>query len=151
MYCTNCGKKIDDDANFCPYCNNKVSFGESHPISKEMKSTIPKALSESENQPTGAIVSLGIAILVFAYGVVCFQDELVTNQTLGFFLIGISIIIECVGYHKLKVHKEKYGLNGIGYKAYLIGKIIFPILIVLLAFFALGFVLTILEMLRIGS
>ena len=24
MYCTNCGRKIDDNALFCPYCGQKV-------------------------------------------------------------------------------------------------------------------------------
>ena len=28
MYCVNCGKKIDDDNQFCPYCGEKLDFGE---------------------------------------------------------------------------------------------------------------------------
>lgn len=68
MYCSYCGKKINENVKFCPHCNNKINT-----IQDEI--AVKKKQSDSENQPTSAILGFVLAIFLCIYGVVCLKEE----------------------------------------------------------------------------
>ena len=61
MYCNNCGKQIDDNAKFCPYCGNNFN-------SEEVKNTDIKNDTKSSKLWMGIMV----AVLVFSIATIGF-------------------------------------------------------------------------------
>lgn len=86
-----------------------------------------KAQSDSERQPTSALVLSGVATILFIYGWLCL-DAGGDAIDFGVPFVLIAIVLGVVSYKKLKTYKEKNGLNGIGYIVYLIFKILIPVL-----------------------
>lgn len=135
MYCTHCGKKIEDDMNFCPYCGQVMGSTEID-IKKEesVHKNIRKINSDSENQPTSALVLLGSAIMVFGYAIVCCNDKSEDVQILGLIIGFVAVLMAFFSYRKMKAHEEQKGLSGIGYIAYLICRVLLPIMEIIIGF-----------------
>lgn len=154
MYCAHCGKEIENDAKFCPVCGQKVAGSEMASDigtgrgsdrgtvgeKKDTANNIRKANSDSATQPTSALVTLGVAVLICAYGIVCYNDSS-EYETFGMILMGISVVLGIITFFKLKAHEKKYGLSGIGYIAYLICRILMPIMMIVMVFVVISTVL----------
>lgn len=75
MFCTKCGKKIQDDAKFCPYCGATVKpiVAVDHQRSTERRQTVVKPASPPQEKSKkgffiGLIAVLAVLGLLFAIG-----------------------------------------------------------------------------------
>ncbi|MBD5547743.1 MAG: zinc ribbon domain-containing protein [Lachnospiraceae bacterium] len=59
MYCTHCGKQIEDNSKFCPYCGNSLSTSDTESVREVLKKTASvvmdsaKAIGNDVNEATG--------------------------------------------------------------------------------------------------
>lgn len=78
MFCSKCGKELQDDTSFCPACGNKV--GETAPT---VSQPVKVMLDPSEAMPEKKVVDSSKS---FGGG-----------KTLGLILIIVSIILDLIG------------------------------------------------------
>lgn len=79
MFCSKCGKKLQDDVSFCPACGNKV--GENAPaVSQPVKVMLDPAEAMPEKKVYDSSKSFGGQ-----------------GKTLGLILIIVSIILDLIG------------------------------------------------------
>ncbi len=85
MYCSNCGKKIDSNAKFCPYCGAKVGISD---LPSNLFAT-PKTFHETEysnkNRTTAGILGLFL-------GVIGVHNFYLGHKTKGIVKVAFSII-----------------------------------------------------------
>ena len=106
MYCKNCGKEIEDDSSFCPYCGSSVN----KKIVVESKATkCDKGNSESCFGAIGFVVSF-IAVL--------YSHSNIALWYVAFALAFIGIVLSCAGMKDIKK-----GENGIAFAGFIIGAI----------------------------
>ena len=106
MYCKNCGKEIEDDSSFCPYCGSSVD----KKIVVESKATKgDKGNSENCFGAIGFVVSV-IAVL--------YSHSNIALWYVAFALAFIGIVLSCAGMKDLKK-----GKNGIAFAGFIIGAI----------------------------
>lgn len=106
MYCKNCGKEIEDDSSFCPYCGSSVN----KKIVVESKATKgDKGNSENCFGAIGFVVSV-IAVL--------YSHSNIALWYVAFALAFIGIVLSCAGMKDIKK-----GENGIAFAGFIIGAI----------------------------
>ena len=106
MYCKNCGKEIEDDSSFCPYCGSSVN----KKIVVESKATKgDKGNSENCFGAIGFIVSV-VAVL--------YSHSNIALWYVAFALAFIGIVLSCAGMKDIKK-----GENGIAFAGFIIGAI----------------------------
>lgn len=106
MYCKNCGKEIEDDSSFCPYCGSSVN----KKIVVESKATKgDKGNSENCFGAIGFVVSV-IAVL--------YSHSNIALWYVAFALAFIGIVLSCAGMKDIKKRK-----NGIAFAGFIIGAI----------------------------
>lgn len=106
MYCKNCGKEIEDDSSFCPYCGSSVD----KKIVVESKATKgDKGNSENCFGAIGFVVSV-IAVL--------YSHSNIALWYVAFALAFIGIVLSCAGMEDIKK-----GKNGIAFAGFIIGAI----------------------------
>ena len=71
-YCSNCGKEIQGNENYCGYCGNKLS----NPILSQKKST---SLEETQKYGNGWIVVITIIAVIIL--VIVFSTNLIEKKT----------------------------------------------------------------------
>jgi hypothetical protein len=91
MFCSKCGKQIDSNMAFCPYCGNAMAAGASVPAGVELKSKLVAGL-------LGIFIgSLGIHRFYLGYNTIGVIQIIVTIFTFGLgglwgFIEGIMIL-----------------------------------------------------------
>ena len=79
MFCSKCGKELQDDTSFCPSCGNKV--GENAPA---VSQPVKVMLDPTEAMPEKKVVDSSKSL----------QGQ---GKTLGLILIIVSIILDLIG------------------------------------------------------
>lgn len=142
MYCSNCGKKLEDNAKFCPACGAsliKPSKSEGNPDDGIF--TPPKPLDmlswhPKTEQPTKALVMEGIGLLFFIYLIIVngtgdFLDQIwLEEKGPAVFLIGLVFLV--ISHFMFKRYKKKHALYGFGYAGYIVSCIAAVLLAVML-------------------
>lgn len=104
MYCKNCGKEIEDNSFFCPYCGSSVN----KKIVFERKATkVDKVNSES------VFGAIGFAVSIFA---VWYSRYISANLIAAFFIAFIGVVLSCAGMREIKK-----GENELAFAGYIIG------------------------------
>ena len=106
MYCKNCGKEIEDDSSFCPYCGSSVN----KKIVVESKAT--KGDKGNSENCFGAI---GFVVSVVA---VFYSRYISANLIAAFSVAFIGFVLSCAGMKDIKK-----GENGIAFAGFIIGAI----------------------------
>ena len=105
MYCKNCGKEIEDDSSFCPYCGSSVKG----------KTLDRKEASDNKgNYATG----FGIGGFVVSIVAVLYSHMFIAFWYFAFPLAFIGIVLSCAGMKDMKK-----GKNGIAFAGFIIGAI----------------------------
>lgn len=112
MYCMNCGKQIDDDAKFCPYCGSQTALAEpkdSAPIQAETdavpKVKVTASAPEKENQPVkskkkipiligGVVVVLVAVVAVIFFGGDGGRDQAIQTVREGYLGAYTDVTVE---------------------------------------------------------
>lgn len=106
MYCSNCGKSISENSNFCQACGQKVEFLNSDPILDGMHEL--NVINETENSTNsnsefweGLLTLIGIvlgnlimlvATFFSTYGIIKASEVLMDSVWLSFFYLLIFIV-----------------------------------------------------------
>ena len=61
MFCSKCGKELPDEVKFCPECGQQVGGDKKEELPEEIK----KDIKQTENKPSGCLVSIVGVILAF--------------------------------------------------------------------------------------
>lgn len=137
MYCSNCGKKLNDDEKFCSNCGNNRD------VKNEVKNNSNNVENTSNNQSyidKSDGNSLALLSLVFGFGtelVVLFISRLFPNAKELFNSYGISGFCSLIGIVLMIVARVKYPHNRLAKIAmwvYIIKLVLYLVLVVL--FFA---------------
>ncbi len=112
MFCLKCGKKIADDAKFCPECGAATELGEKASTSAQepraqaegARKTTPVALENVEYAILGATTAIGVIAVV----------TMVTGASPLIVLIdtGLSFLIYRLVYRNLKEGKPEIAKRG---------------------------------------
>lgn len=78
MFCMNCGKKIDDEIKFCPYCGNAVGRERVAVEQVVNRDTSPALMTGPKNR--GKIIIIGIAAIVIVLTAVFGCVKLMTEE-----------------------------------------------------------------------
>ena len=91
MYCTNCGKEIDEDVKFCPHCGTSV----------EKTTVVPSPAptgSPKQQEDKPAKVWTVFSKIGKILGIVCFSTSFIPYLNYISFLFGIpGIVFSCLG------------------------------------------------------
>ena len=66
MYCSNCGKQLNDDVNFCPSCGNPTQKNRKKPTLVNYSNDSDSGSVSSSDTDTGIWIFLGIACALIA-------------------------------------------------------------------------------------
>lgn len=81
MYCTYCGKQIEDDSKFCTYCGNSTGYVEKKEVNNNVKEKI------------FAFIGFGLGIAAFVIGLIpfaCFSAIFMAIPGMIFSKIGMN-------------------------------------------------------------
>lgn len=100
MYCSNCGKEIEPDSRFCPYCGNQVNGGTNQSDSTSTQYYNPNqynsnAGSDYDQSSTGLnILSCLIPLVGFILFLVYHSNEPIKAKACGkWALIGFTVAL----------------------------------------------------------
>lgn len=69
MFCSNCGKQIPDNVNFCPHCGAKLQASSNpNPKTVEPQPSTPKTATQKTKKKPNVLVVAGVALCAFLLG-----------------------------------------------------------------------------------
>lgn len=150
MYCRKCGKKLEENEQFCSACGEPVDKTDASQVNDKRQDNTRisnirlkgqsggsnKLKNSMSDQPTKALIVEGIGILFFIYMLIANSSNDNATQIwlqrngAGVFFIGLIFLV--VSYFMLKKYKKSHKLYGIGYVGYLISCIAVVLMVAML-------------------
>lgn len=112
MYCKHCGKKIDDDLSFCPFCGSEA----------EKKGSVRKEQDDvKEDWANGLGLSgfvVSIVALVYTFFLKTENDLIIVSLLGGLSLTATGLILSCIA-----MVKDKSAKNRLAFVGFIIGAV----------------------------